>query len=270
MNRKHLLIGSGVVTTLIAIIILVVSLNLRNEPTEEAESFCDAFPNAVFCVEDDPSEMEIAADMIVTLMVHYPNVMSESFCTNYFSGNLRTYCLDDPSVLVPPDFDNVSTNIEVVRIGEGIYDIRTKYSNYVPAYTFRLALNNMDGAYHISGLSYFDIPATVNLGLTDEAIDTFMQAMFAASQDPEDTFCEDYFTWMAKSVCTENPDEFIENPEVTENYIITNIATNRYEYTVNNVEDTLTLQYTVLFEDVEGVTRISKIDVIEVEEEATE
>ena len=266
MKRKRVLIGVGGVMILTAVIIIIISVTINREPTEEALSFCESFPSAVFCTEESPDEIDIAADMMETFMMHYPNVMSDSFCTNYFYGNLRDYCLTNPSAMVPRDFNIVSREFELVRVADGIYDIRTKYSNNVPAYAIRLALNNMDGAYHISGFSFYDIPAAFNLALTEDAINDFMIDMIAKGDNPDAVFCETYFTWKAKSDCQEDPDDYIANPDVNQNFVVVDVATNRYEYTVSNGDESLTLVYEILFENVDGIIKISELQVHEYEE----
>lgn len=261
MKRKNLIWLTGVSAFLVAVIILVIAITMEQEPTLEAQTFCEAFPSALFCQEEEYAEIDIAEDMLQTFMAHYPNVMSESFCNNYFYGNLQNYCLEDPSVLVPYDFSSVSRAFDIVQVEEGLYDVRTRYSSFVPAYTIRLALNNMDGAYHISGFSFYDTPATINLALTDEDINTFMLDMIATSDANDDTFCDTYFTWQAKSVCDLDSDAYITDPDITFDYTVSSLSTNRYRYTVSNEEDTVSLLYTILFENVDGTIKISELDI---------
>lgn len=260
MTRRRYIILGGTVAMLTGIIILVVSLLVQDVPTEEAEGFCDAFPNALFCQETNPTEIDIAEDMMVSLMAHYPNVMSESFCTNYFYGILTQYCLNDPSIIVPSDFNIVSSSFIIVEFDEGIYDIRTRYSNNVPAYTIRVSLNNADGAYHISGFSYFDTPATLDLEQTDEELELYIQDLIASGEDNEDRLCEIYFTWISYSECQQNSDPFVLNPELSILYQVERQGTNHYHLIFTNSDESEAIHYDVVFENVDGQVKISTFE----------
>lgn len=261
LERTVLYWIGGAITILVGIIILIINLNFADTPTPEAETFCEAFPNALFCTEGEHSDLDIATDMMTTLMAHYPNVMTDTFCENYFTGNLSSYCLDDPDIIVPPDFNYLSSNFDIVQIGDNRFDIRMRYSNQNPAYQVRLALNNNDGAYHISGFSYETMPIPTDLAWTDVQLDEFMQAMIAAALDESRQLCDSYFTWQALSMCLYAPDQLLVQEDIVHDYEVSRLGLNHYEYTLYSEDGTQSLVYEVQLEERAGMVQIATISV---------
>jgi hypothetical protein len=252
----------GAVTILVGIIILIINLNLASTPTPEAETFCGAFPNALFCDDEEYSDLEIATDMMTTLMAHYPNVMTDTFCENYFTGTLSRYCLEDPDIILPDNFNYLSSSFDIVQIGDNLFDIRMWYSNQAPAYRIHLALNHNNGAYHISGFSYETLTAPTDLEWSDEDVDTFLSNMIDAALSGSRQLCDTYFSWEALSTCRYDADAIVVDEDIRFDYSVTRVDLNTYRYVLHNEEGTESLLYEVMLEERAGIVYISDITVI--------
>jgi hypothetical protein len=270
MNRKLFLWLGASLVFLIAFIIIVATIITQDEPTEQANSFCDEYPEAVFCTDSNPTTKDIAVDMLTTFIDKYPSNLDDTFCNYYFSGNLQTYCIEQSSMLVPDNFNTVKRSFEIVEIADNVFDVRTYYYSNRSAYTMRIALNDMDGSYHISGMSYYLTPEVVDLALTDEDITTIMTDMLQAIDDSDDTLCQQYFTWTAKEQCQRNELDLEDNVDINQNPVITPIGFNQFQYTATNEDETESITYHITFEDEDGTVKLSKITIIVPEESTTE
>lgn len=270
MNRKLFLWLGSSLAILIAFIIIVATIITQDEPTEEANSFCDEYPEAVFCTDSDVTSKEVVVDMLSTFMNKYPSDLDDTFCNFYFSGNLQSYCIEQSSLLVPANFNTVKRSFDIVEISENIFDVRTYYYSNQPAYTMRIALNDRDGAYHISGMSYFPTPLQVDLELIDEDITIFMTDLLDAVDDGDDDLCITYFTWIARETCQQDDLTIDDYLDIDQNPVIEETGFNQYEYTVTNLDETESITYQLTFEDEDGTTKLSDIEIIIPEESATE
>lgn len=270
MNRKLFLWLGASLVVLIAFIIIVATIITQDEPTEQATSFCDEYPEAVFCTDSNVTPKAIAVDMLTTFIDRYPSNLDDTFCNYYFSGNLQTYCIEQSSMLVPANFNTVKRSFEIVEIAENMFDVRTYYYSNQPAYTMRIALNDRDGSYHISGLSYYVTPEVVNLELTDEEIIAIMTNMLEAEADSDANLCERYFTWTAKEDCQSNDLDLDNGIDINQNPIITPNGFNQFEYTATNSDESESITYHIIFEDEDGIVKLSDIVVIEPEQSAAE
>lgn len=260
MKRKWIIYSGVGLIVIVGFIVILTNILANNEPSQEALSFCEGYPDALFCIDDEATEEEIVTDMFLTLLNTTDLDVTEEFCNAYFVGNLVEYCERTDDILFPTDFHLLNRNFTIDRVEEGIYDIYTTYVNYNDAYTFRIGVEHGLGVYEISGFSYMNTVVVEDIELTDEDINTFMVEMIEASDDDLVDYCDLYFTDLAQIECNINLDLVVGDVSVIENYVVTETNTNEYEYTVTNIDETSSITYTVLLKEVEGALRISTID----------
>jgi len=261
MKRKHIIYGGVGVIVLVGLIILLIGLLKKDEPTEEALNFCEQYPQALFCTNENATEIEVVSNMFLTLLEGYNRGYSDQFCDAYFTGNLSLYCKESKEIIFPEGFAFLQRTFTVEEKEPDVYNIYTTNTDFSDGYTFRIGINNSTGVYVISGFSYTEPVTLVDLELTDEEINTFMVTMIAASDDDEDTFCETYTTGIAHVECTINLSLIADDVTIIENYTVTQVRTNQFEYTVTNVEETSSVTYDVTFTEIDGNLLISMIDI---------
>jgi hypothetical protein len=245
----------------VAIVLIVINVIRNNEPSESVLSFCETYPNAIVCTDEDSTFVEIAYDTFDTILAHYPNVMDETFCTLYFTGNLSQYCLNDFEMIFPNGFSSISSNYYIEEVDEGIFDVYTEFSSGNPAYIIRLGMVEIDGVYKVSGFSFVDAPPIVDLALTPNDINTYMTTMIQASTNPLSTFCTTYFISKALQDCENNPEEFRFDGSAIYHFDLVSVITNDYFYLVRNQNNTITYQYHIEFIEENDTIIISDLSV---------
>ena len=100
MKRIHIIYSGIGLIIVVGLFILISALIRNNQPTVEALDFCEKYPEALFCTDDNASEQEVVTDMFSTLLETYPLGYTEGFCYAYFAGNLSVYCRESKDIIL--------------------------------------------------------------------------------------------------------------------------------------------------------------------------
>lgn len=128
--------------------------NNNDDPVKISEEYCEHYPEAVVCVNENPSQYDVVYDMFSMMLDEADGAIDDQFCDDHFTGRLQDYCVADDIRIVPYDFYRISGAIGVIPKDEGQYLITTEYYDKTDAYQFYVDLKVVDGVYQIYGFSY--------------------------------------------------------------------------------------------------------------------
>lgn len=258
MSRKVLMIVFFSVAAVFGITLILLNVFRDKINPEIKINYCDRNPESLICTASNPTEEEITEDLLVTVIQQYNGGYDDTFCTDYFSGNIVRYCTTNS--IMPNATYLLSYNVVVEYHEDGVYNVYSKYRTEHPAYMFRVGVDSIDGVYKITGLSFFEIDPTENLFLLDIQIEDFMIEMIESSTSLDENYCLNYFYDDAFDDCTSNILNVAPQDDIIVPVEITELDINTFEYKTQTEDELTTYIYTITFQLVDQELKINSIE----------
>jgi hypothetical protein len=229
-----------------------------DDPVEISEEYCEHYPEALVCVDENPSEYEVVYDMFSMMLDEADGAIDDQFCDDHFTGRVQDYCVDDDIRIVPHDFYRISGAIGVIQKDEGQYLITTEYYDKTDAYQFYVDLKVVDGFYQFYGFSYKQETAPI-IDFSELDVLTRLDSLML-TQD-EDDYCQLNYIEEAYIDCVQSNRLFPYDIDV-ETLSMSQIGDNTYLFQGIEPDSNQELRITLKFKQVLDVNYVEGISVI--------
>ena len=230
-----------------------------DDPTNTIDDFCDRYPEALLCNDEEATEDEIVNDIITTAFTELKNTDTKDFCDFFFSsdnGELMNKCLNEALNLIPEDIDDLSNEFVVTQIeGTNDYQITVDYDDGSKGYVFYMSVILDDGVYKITSFS-FESRESLYVPTASEIRGRYLE-YFIDLQNPyiskEDLISEYFIDGYSK---------YLLNTFITRTRsMIEDIYLNNLEYiSYFNGTHTITIDYSFVYR--EGGNSVDKIETL--------
>ncbi len=242
--------GEGMKKLLIIFSTLCISISLAGcnggeDVSSAVDDFCQNNSDALICNEEDALRDDIVADMFETVLTEFLDGSNDTFCEDYFSGALIDTCQNEQASLVPDDFDELSSNLEINPTSStNQYEVLTTYDDGLNAYRFVVDVKEEEGLIKFTSIDYEVIVREVSV--TDDEIKQLMVAVINESDDGLNDYCGRYFTADALSLCEGDISNVVGSIYVMYDVVITHVN-DVYQYQVKSYDGYDQYTYTMSF-----------------------
>ncbi|MCF7927087.1 MAG: hypothetical protein K9L74_05880 [Candidatus Izimaplasma sp.] len=241
--KKEVYIGLSVI--IVIILIILVANIIEPSPKETTNSYCDRHEDSLFCDGNDyPTDIIVLS--LFNDIINKPQT-AETYCKDYFIGNLESYCLNDS--ILPTDYYAIMSPYAIEKINNQEFRINTMYDSGEKAYEFYISIKQIDEIYKVSGFSYKVNGFVDNLYLSEEKVTDFISQVLTTSSIESNDYCETYFIDEARQACQEDIGFIIPSSNLTIVEMLIESNVNEFIVYVYNTDQSISYQFTVLFDN---------------------